>query len=45
MKLDRALGIRLPTWLMPLGLIVIVLSVVYGVKGEAPPSEGEEDQE
>lgn len=42
---DRALGIRLPGWLVPLGLVAIALSVIYGVGGEASPPEGEEARE
>jgi len=44
-SLDRALGTRLPGWLVPLGLVAIALSVIYGVGGEAPPPEGEEARE
>ncbi|HZC18294.1 MAG TPA: DoxX family protein [Rubrobacteraceae bacterium] len=44
-SLDRALGIRLPAWLAPLGLVVIALSVIYGAGGEAPPPEGDEARE
>src|SRR5919199_3535410 len=39
-SLDRALGLRLPRWLAPLGLVIIILTVIYaGVGGEAPPEE------
>jgi len=44
-SLDRALGVRLPAWLAPLGLVAIVLSVMYGAGGEASPPEGEEARE
>ena len=45
-SLDRTLGIRLPTWLAPLGLVVIILTVIYaGVGGEAPPEEDEAREE
>jgi putative oxidoreductase len=40
-SLDRALGIRLPRWLAPLGLIGILLTVFYGGLG-APEPEGDE---
>lgn len=38
-SLDRALGIRLPGWLAPLGLLVILLSVLYGPDSEQPEEE------
>ena len=45
-SLDRALGIRLPAWLAPLGLVGILLSVIYvGIGGEAPPAEDEAREE
>jgi putative oxidoreductase len=45
-SLDRALGIRLPRWLAPLGLIGILLTVFYaGFGAPEPPSEEEEARE
>jgi putative oxidoreductase len=45
-SLDRALGIRLPRWLAPLGLIGILLTVFYaGFGASEPPSEEEEARE
>ncbi len=45
-SLDRALGIRLPGWLAPLGLAGILLTVLYaGVGGETPPEEDEAREE
>ncbi len=41
-SLDRALGIRLPGWLAPLGLAGILLTVLYA--GVGAPSAPEEDQ-
>src|SRR5215212_6547512 len=43
-SLDRVLGIRLPAWLAPLGLLAIVLSVIYTGLG-APEPEGDEARE
>jgi putative oxidoreductase len=41
-SLDRALGVRLPAWIAPLGLVVIVLTVLYaGVEGEEPSDQDE----
>ncbi len=40
-SLDRAFGIRLPRWLAPLGLAVILMTVLYA-EGETPSEEGEE---
>src|SRR5919202_475949 len=42
-SLDRALGIRLPGWLAPLGLVGIILTVIYAGVGveETPPEEDE----
>jgi putative oxidoreductase len=45
-SLDRALGIRLPRWLAPLGLVGILLTVLYtGVGTEEPPGEDEAREE
>jgi putative oxidoreductase len=44
-SLDRAFGTRLPTWVFLLGLVAILLSVIYGIGGEAPPPEGDEARE
>jgi putative oxidoreductase len=45
-SLDRALGIRLPRWLAPLGLVGILLTVLYaGVGTEEPPDEDEAREE
>ncbi len=39
---DRALGIRLPRWLAPLGLVAVVLSLIYaGTGGETEPEQDE----
>jgi putative oxidoreductase len=43
--LDRALGARLPGWLAPLGLVVIVLTVLYGPSAEEPPAEAPAEEE
>jgi putative oxidoreductase len=39
-SLDRLLGMRLPGWLAPLGLAVIVLTVLYGPSTEEEPPSG-----
>lgn len=45
-SLDRALGIRLPRWLTPLGLVIILLTVLYaGIGGEEHPDEDEAREE
>jgi putative oxidoreductase len=44
-SLDRALGIRLPGWLAPLGLLVIVLPVFYAGVGSETLSEEEQARE
>ncbi len=45
-SLDRALGIRLPAWVTPLGLVVIILTVLYaGVGAPEPPAQEEEEEE
>ena len=45
-SLDRALGIRLPGWLAPLGLAGILLAAIYGgVGAPAPPEEDEAREE
>jgi putative oxidoreductase len=45
-SLDRALGTRLPGWITPIGLIVIILSIMYARSGaEAPPEQDEAREE
>jgi putative oxidoreductase len=46
-SLDSALGIRLPRWIAPLGLVAILLTVRYAGVGapEAPEQQEEEPQE
>ena len=41
-SLDRALGIRLPSWLAPLGLVGVLITVLYA--GIGAPSAPEEDE-
>jgi putative oxidoreductase len=38
-SLDRALGIRLPRWIAPLGLVLIAIIVASAAKMEPPPQE------
>jgi putative oxidoreductase len=46
LSLDRALGIRLPRWVAPLGLVGILLTVFYaGVGTEEQPDEDEAGEE
>ena len=45
-SLDRLLGIRLPAWIAPLGLAIIVLTILYGPSSEEePPSEAPAESE
>ena len=45
-SLDRALGIRLPAWVAPLGLVVIILTVLYaGVGAPKPPAPQQQEEE
>ena len=44
-SLDRALGIRLPAWVGPLGLVGIILTVLYAELQDEESSEQEEAQE
>ena len=41
-SLDRALGIRLPGWVAPLGLVGVLITVLYA--GIGAPSAPEEDE-
>ena len=41
-SLDRALGIRLPGWVAPLGLVGVLITVLYA--GVGAPSAPEEDE-
>jgi putative oxidoreductase len=43
-SLDRILGIRLPIWVRPLGLVGIILAVLYTELGAAEPPQQEEAQ-
>ena len=45
-SLDRVLGIRLPAWVGPLGLVGIILTVLYTeLEADEPPAEQEGVQE
>ena len=44
-SLDRALGIRLPAWIAPLGLAVVVLSVLYTDRASETPQQQDEARE
>jgi putative oxidoreductase len=45
-SLDRILGIRLPAWVGPLGLVGIILTVLFAeLEADKPPEEQEEAQE
>ncbi len=45
-SLDRVLGIRLPAWVGPLGLVGVVLAVLYTEMGaDEPPEQEQEAQE
>jgi hypothetical protein len=44
-SLDRALGIRLPSWLAPLGLAIIILTVLYGPSPEEQPAEASAEEQ
>ncbi len=44
-SLDRAFGLRLPGWLAPLGLVVVILTVVYASVGAPEPPEQDEARE
>ena len=39
-SLDRALGLSLPRWLAPLGLVAVLLIVIYG----GPSDTAEQDE-
>jgi putative oxidoreductase len=42
-SLDRALGLSLPRWLAPLGLVAVILTVIYG--GSSDTAEQDEARE
>ena len=45
-SLDRALGIRLPGWVAPLGLVGVLITVLYaGIGAPATPEEDEAREE
>jgi len=41
-SLDRMLGIKLPGWLAPVGLVAVLITVLYA--GVGTPPEGDEDE-
>lgn len=48
LSFDHAFGIRLPRWIAPLGLVVILLMVAYANQQEAPqqpPQEGPPEEQ
>lgn len=43
-SLDRILGIRLPAWVGPLGLVGIILTVIYAeLEADEPPTDEQEE--
>ena len=44
-SLDRALGIRLPAWLGPLGLVLVILTVLYSSGENQEPQQEDEARE
>ncbi|MDP8901885.1 MAG: DoxX family protein [Actinomycetota bacterium] len=41
-SLDRAFGLRLPSWLAPLGLVGVIVTVLYaGIETPEPPAQDE----
>jgi putative oxidoreductase len=42
-SLDRLFGIRLPAWIAPLGLAIVILTVLYADRGEDETPEEEEE--
>ncbi len=41
-SLDRALGLRLPGWIAPLGLVAVIITVLYaGIDTPEPPAQDE----
>lgn len=42
-SLDRALGVRLPAWLAPLGLAAVLVTVLYAARGEEAPAEPQQE--
>ena len=44
-SLDRAFGLRLPAWLAPLGLVLIILTVMYAGSGGDEPEQQDEGRE
>jgi putative oxidoreductase len=43
-SLDRVLGIRLPAWVGPLGLVGIILTVLYADEAPAEQEEGAQEE-
>ena len=44
-SLDRALGLRLPGWLAPLGLVAVIVTVLYAGIGTPEPPDQDEARE
>lgn len=44
-SLDRAFGVRLPAWIAPLGLVVVLITLVYAGIGAPEPEQGGDQDE
>ena len=44
-SLDRAFGVRLPAWIAPLGLVVVVITLIYAGLGTPEPEQGGDQDE
>lgn len=44
-SLDRAFGVRLPAWIAPVGLVLVVLTLIYAGVGAPEPEQGGDQDE
>jgi putative oxidoreductase len=44
-SLDRALGIQLPAWIAPLGLAIVILTLIYAERASDMPQDQDEARE